>query len=108
MDGGWVRTYGVGDHDGEHRAVPVVGIELPHQDGDHGELDDEDYGVEEGLFTKRKRTRSALVHSQLRSSVCLCFTETSPRLHHFFHHFHPLDRIHCAHDVHICHRYSDC
>ena len=75
---GWVRTYGVGDHDGEHRAVLVVGFELPHQDGDHGELEDEDYGVEEGLFIKRKRTRSALVHSQLRSSVCLCFTETIP------------------------------
>jgi hypothetical protein len=42
-------AYGVGDHGREHGSVGIVCVELPHQDGDHGELYDEDDGMEERL-----------------------------------------------------------
>lgn len=42
-------AYGVGDHGGEDGSVGIVGVELAHQDGDHGELDDENDGMEEWL-----------------------------------------------------------
>ena len=40
---------GVGDHGCEDGAVGVVGVEFADEDGYHGELEDEDDGVEEGL-----------------------------------------------------------
>lgn len=44
-----VYTHGVRDHGREHRPVRIVCVELPHQDRDHGELYDENYGMEQRL-----------------------------------------------------------
>jgi hypothetical protein len=39
-------SYGVRDHGGEEWAGGIVGVELAHKEGDHGDLDEEDDGVE--------------------------------------------------------------
>lgn len=42
-------AYGVGDHGRQDGAVGVVAVKLPYENRAHRELDDEHYGVEEGL-----------------------------------------------------------
>lgn len=39
-------SYGVRDHGGEEWSCGIVGVELAHKQGDHGDLDEEDDGVE--------------------------------------------------------------
>jgi hypothetical protein len=41
-----VYSYGVRDHGGEEWAGGIVGVKLAHKEGDHGDLDEEDDGVE--------------------------------------------------------------
>jgi hypothetical protein len=38
-------SYGVRDHGGEEWSGGIVGVELAHKEGDHGDLDEEDDGV---------------------------------------------------------------
>ena len=53
-------AYGVGDHGREDGSVGIVGVELAHQDGDHGELDDEDDGMEQRLREQDFHQQSVL------------------------------------------------
>lgn len=82
-------AYSVGDHCRKHRAILIVGIEFAHQDGNHGELDSEDDGMEERLESARIadqwKCTDMMIHSvdvtSCRIMTCLC-------------------------NVHICHRCS--
>ena len=42
-------SYGVRNHGGEEWSGGIVGVELAHKDGDHGELNEEDDGVKQWL-----------------------------------------------------------
>lgn len=52
-------TYGVGDHGREDRAVGIVAVEFADQERDHGDLAEEDDGVQERLWQKRECQRVA-------------------------------------------------